>query len=79
LCGNFLGSPSYNERKAFAEGERVPGRKIEVAFKDGEVLVGSTVGYDPRRPGLFFVPADPKSNNLKVYAVRYAVRRVQVL
>ncbi len=76
---DFVGEPSYNERKEFAEGERPPGRKIEVTFRDGEVLVGSTIGYDPRRPGFFFIPADPKSNNLKVFAVRTAVAGVRFL
>lgn len=76
---NFEGDPSYNEQKEFAEGERPSGRKVEVTFRDGEVLVGSTLGYDPRRRGFFFIPADPKSNNLKVFAVRDAVINVRVL
>lgn len=76
---DFAGDPAYNERKEFAEGERPPGRKLEVTFKDGEVLVGSTVGYDPHRAGFFFIPADPKSNNLKVFAVTRAVSNVQFL
>ncbi len=76
---DFKGNPSYNERKYFLEGERPPGRKVEVTFRDGEVLVGSTVGYDMRRPGFFFIPADPKSNNLKVFAVRRAVTSVRFL
>lgn len=76
---DFAGAPSYNERKEFAEGERPPGRKVEVTFKDGEVLVGSTLGYDPHRQGFFFIPADPKSNNLKVFAVATAVTKVHFL
>ena len=76
---DFAGDPSYNERKEFTEGERPPGRKVKVTFKDGEVLVGSTVGYNPHRPGFFFIPADPKSNNLKVFAVTTAVSNVQFL
>jgi len=42
-------------------------------------LIGSTVGYEPRRPGFFFIPADPRSNNLKVFAVSRAVMKVQFL
>ncbi len=76
---DFAGDPAYNERKWFTEDERPPGRKVEVTFRDGEVLVGSTVGYDPRRPGFFFIPADPKSNNLKFFAVRRAVIKVRFL
>ncbi len=76
---DFAGDPSYNERKKFAEGERPPGRKVEVTFKDGEVLVGSTVGYHRTRPAFFFVPADPKSNNLRVFVVSAAVTKVRFL
>ena len=76
---DFGGDPSYQERKQFAEGERTPGRRVQVAFKDGEVLVGTTLGYNPGRPGFFFIPVDPKSNNLKVFAVAAAVTNVRFL
>ena len=76
---DFGGDPSYHERKQFAEGERPPGRRVEVTFKDREVLVGTTLGSDPRRPGFFFIPVDPKSNNLKVFAVAAAVTNVSFL
>jgi len=76
---DFAGDPAYNERKAFAEGERPPGRKVRVAFKDGEVLVGSTMGYERKRQGFFLIPADPRSNNLRVFAVAAAVTSVRFL
>lgn len=76
---DFVGDPSYNERKWFAEGERQPGRKMEVKFPDGEVLVGTTMGYDRHRPGFFLIPADPKSNNLKVFVVSRAAIHVRFL
>ena len=76
---DFAGDPSYDERKNFAEGERPPGRKVRVVFKDGEVLVGSTVGYDRQRRGFFLVPADPLSNNRSIFAVSAAVTSVRFL
>ncbi len=76
---DFGGNPSYRERKEFAEGERPPGRKVAVTFADGEVLVGSTVGYDTRRQGFFLIPVDRKSNNLKVYVISAAVTKVRFL
>lgn len=76
---DFMGNPSYDERKYFAEGQQITGRRVKVSFKDGEVLVGSTVGCDPKRQGFFFFPADPQSNNLKVYAVMSAVSKVEFL
>jgi hypothetical protein len=52
---------------------------VEVTFKDGEVLVGSTLGYDPNRQGFFVFPADPKGNNIRAYVVSSAVVKVRHL
>jgi hypothetical protein len=76
---DFVGDFQYNERKEYLEGDKPSGRKIEVAFKDGEVLVGTTMGYDPSRPGFFLFPVDPKSNNVRVFAVTTSVKKVRFL
>ena len=74
---DFVGNSQYDERKEYVEGDKPSGRKIQVRFKDGEVLVGTTLGYDPSRPGFFLFPADPKSNNVRVFAVTTAVKGVR--
>jgi len=74
---DFTGKKDYDERKVLAPGEKVQGRLIEVTCRDGEVLAGSTTGYDPKRPGFFFFPVDPKSNNIKVYILSSAIRGVR--
>lgn len=76
---DFVGNYLYNERKGYIQGEKPSGRKVEVTFADGEVLIGSTLGYDPSRPGFFLFPADPKSNNIRVFAVTTAVKKVRFL
>jgi len=76
---DFAGNSLYNERKKYIEGEKPSGRKVEVTFKDGEVLVGSTLGYDPSRPGFFLFPADPKCNNIRVFAVSTGIKKVRFL
>ena len=76
---DFEGNAQYSERKSYGEGERAQGRKVEVTFADGEMLVGSTMGYDPNRPGFFIFPADPKSNNIRVFAVSSSVKKVRNL
>lgn len=76
---DFIGKPSYDEKKDFLEGQKVIGRKVRVSFKDGEVLIGSSVGCDPKRQGFFLFPADPETNNLKAYAVMSAVSKVEFL
>jgi len=75
---DFMGDPRHNESNTF-DGRRPSGRKVEVTFKDNEVLVGTTLGYDPSRLGFFLVPADPESNNIRVYAVNSAVKGIRYL
>ncbi len=76
---DFAGRPDYQERKNYSKGERFSGRVVEVTFNDGEVLVGSTMGYDPKRPGFFIFPIDPQSNNARVFALSKSVRVVRYL
>jgi len=76
---DFDGDPSRYDRKNFAGGGQLSGRKAEVKFADGEVIVGSTLGYDPKRPGFFITPADSQSNNLRVFVVSLAVRAFRFL
>jgi hypothetical protein len=40
------------------------------------VLVGTTQGYQPGRPGFFLIPADAKSNNERCYVVASAAREI---
>ena len=76
---DFAGNPGYDENKDFQEGRSVQGRKVKVAFKDGEELTGAVLGYDPNRPGFFMLPPDEKSNNLRVFVVSAAVKDVAYL
>lgn len=76
---NFAGDSSLSERKSYLDGQKPQGRKMEVTFRDGEVLVGSNLGYDPSRPGFFLFPADQESNNLRIFAVTAAVKKIRFL
>jgi hypothetical protein len=71
---DFEGNKAYNEAKAFDK--RPAGRIVEVTFFDGERLVGTSLTYDATRPGFFLFPADPQSNNERVFVVRGATTRV---
>ncbi len=53
------------------------GRRINVTFADGEVLSGTTLNYSPGGPGFFVVPVDAKTNNLRVFVISSAIRKVQ--
>jgi hypothetical protein len=76
---DFVGRPEYQAHQKFDPGRPLPGRKVKVVFKDGEVLVGTTQGYDPNRPGLFLLPADGDSNIERCYVVAAATRKITLL
>ena len=76
---DFAGNAQHVDRKKYVEGEHPTGKQVEVTFADGEVMVGSTLGYDPNRPGFFVFPVDPKCNNLRVFAVTSSVKKVRQL
>jgi hypothetical protein len=76
---DFAGNPDYAERKSFDPSRPPAGRRIRVAFKDGEILVGTTTGYQPGRPGFFLEPADPDSNNERCYVIASAAEEINFL
>ena len=76
---DLAGDPLHVEKKAFDPAHPPAGRRIRVEFKDGEVLVGTTTGYQPGRPGFFLVPADAESNVERCYVVAAATREISFL
>jgi hypothetical protein len=75
----FEGDPGHDESKDLYQ-PRPPGtRKVRVVFRDGEELVGYTRRLDRYAAGLFFTPLDPRSNNLRVFAVLDALWGVERL
>jgi hypothetical protein len=74
---DLIGNAQYTDSKEFLRA--LPGKRLEVTFADGEVIVGATQAYQPDRTGFFLVPADPLSNNDRVFVVTKAVRSVSVI
>jgi hypothetical protein len=72
---DFTGDSAYVEEKLFDKPRH--GRKIEVTFVDREVIMGSTLNYRPDGDGFFVLPADPRSNNIRVFVVSGSVRHVR--
>jgi hypothetical protein len=66
-------------RQEFSPGKVVLGRKVQVVFSDGEVLVGTTQGYDAERKGFFVFPADTSTNNESIFVVKQATRQVSFI
>ena len=73
------GDPQHNPSSEFSKEslKGIPGLKLRVTFRDGEVLFGTTNGYSAGRPGFFLIPADKKSNNIRVYVYTAATRSVE--
>jgi hypothetical protein len=71
---SFPGNPEYPERKAFREGEKHSGRKVEVTFTHGEIMQGSILSYNPQQAGFFLFLVDPHCNNLRVFVINAALK-----
>jgi len=64
---DFVGNSEYTELQIITNQNGC--RKAEVTFRDGEKIVGTTDAYNPQKIGFFLVPADPRSNNLRVFVI----------
>jgi hypothetical protein len=71
---SFVGDPQHHRSNEPNQG--VPGRRLRIVFKDGEVVVGTTQGYDRSRPGFFVIPVDPAGNNERCFVVAAATQEV---
>ena len=73
------GNREFKENKLTLPPVYRQGRKVTVNFPDGETTTGTTEGFNPSRPGFFFYPADPKSNNLEVFIVTGNADEIRLL
>lgn len=76
---SLQGDPNHRKTNEFPPFAPNSGRRVEVVFKDGEILDGITHGYQPGRSGFFLVPADPLSNNERCFVVVSATKSVGYL
>ena len=76
---DFAGNPERDKLNEFDPAHPPVGRRIRVVFKDGEVLLGTTTGYQPGRPGLFVIPVDADSNNERCYVVAASTQEIEFI
>ena len=76
---DFSGDAKYKERRTYTKEDTFYGVPLEVTFADGEVMVGSSMGFDPKRIGFFISPVDPMGNNVRVFAVTSSIKRIRQL
>ncbi len=74
----FAGNPAQGGAGDFTleSMHNIPGMKLRVVFEDNEVMFGTTMGYNPGRPGFWISPADTRSNNTRVYVFAHATTSV---
>ena len=73
------GNPGQTKHDEFSPDQQVQGKKVRITFKDGEVMLASTQGYQPGRPGFFVVPMDNNSNNQRCFVVVSATQEITLL
>lgn len=76
---DYAGYPGRKDVRGFIDGpsENVHGRKVAVSFKDGELFCGYSLAFSSERAGFFVFPADPDSNNLRVFVMLKATKEVK--
>lgn len=73
---DYAGDAKRRDRADF-DAAPPQGRRLLVHFKDGETIAGTTSAFAPDKPGFFMTPADPNTNNERIFVLRGAVARVE--
>jgi len=74
---DFLGNSARSDVQSPEQLRR--GRKMEITFRDGETMIGTTEAYHPQKPGFFMFPADADGNNMRIFVVNANLRSVKFL
>jgi hypothetical protein len=73
---SFSGNREYHEQKM-----RIPegtiGRRYLLTFTDGETMRGTALGVNLSRYGFLLFPADPGSNNKRIFVMHSAVKELR--
>ena len=75
---DLVGNPARQDSQKFPPGQ-VANPHVEVRFRDGEVMLGTADSPASDPQGFFLIPADPESNNLRVYVVAAGTRAIYPL
>lgn len=77
----FVKNHAGNKARKDMYDDHIPGagRKIQVKFKDDEIITGFCHGYSSNRPGFFLVPANKEGNNERIFIVTSATASVKFI
>lgn len=81
IVKDLVGDSAYVDQQAIAPGDgRATGAKrLQITFLDGERLLALAPTYEESRPFFFVLPADAKSNNIRILVNRAAAASVTIL
>jgi hypothetical protein len=74
---DFSGNKNYIEMKGLTN-LLISGKKIRAMFKDGETVSGYTHALNTDQSGFFLIPADPKSNNERIFIVFSSLSSLEI-
>jgi len=78
IVKDLAGDPNRKGTRGFeTRGPAAQGKPVAVRFRDGELLCGYSLSFMPDRDGFFLHPADPASNNLRVYVLTAAAAEIK--
>lgn len=72
---DMTGNKDY--RETYKDTIQGGGKKIQVEFADGEIIIGYVLGYSPERQGFIMTPSDVQSNNQRIFVVKSATKSIQ--
>lgn len=74
---DYLGNRDFIARRDFDPARAIEGRKAVLTFSDGESIWGSVTEDDAGAPGFFFIPADDRDNNIKIFIIRTSLKELR--
>ena len=73
---DLVGDPHRAKDREPGPARPSAGRAIKVVFNDGEVLLGTTTGFQHGRPGFFVKPVDAGANEERCYVLTAATKEI---
>ena len=74
---DFTGNKNHED--TYSDAVPGGGKKIQIKFKDGELVIGFAQSYSPNRHGFFVIPADAQNNNERIFVITSATEEVTFL
>jgi len=74
---SLAGKAAYKKRKGFLSGDEKRGKRIIVEFHDGEKMFVTSMGFSRERKGFFVNPVDPENNNIRIFVVASAAKKIE--